>query len=176
MLKLYKRGRGVLRYWEAWKVSWAVVVHEGRVGERGRTRFRFPDDGRTPEQCIRAEAAKPRAGGYAEVPLADHIQIVVQYRLTTWGGPHDLDKGRRIEALFNECLGWTGNGRCDGNDVGSGTLNIFSVVVDAEIGAACLVAELRKHRLLRGAVVAVRMGDEYRVVYPTRRKQPFSLF
>jgi len=175
MLKLYKSSRTGVRYWEAWKASWAVVVHEGKLGERGRTRYLFPEDDQTPEQCIEEAARKPRAKGYAEIPREEQHQVVVQYRLKTWGSPEDLTKGHKIEGLFNECLGWTGNGRCDGNDIGSGTLHLFSIVVDPELGAATLVEELRKNRLLTGAVVAIRESEEYRVVYPARFKGKFLL-
>jgi hypothetical protein len=175
MLKLYKRGRTGIRYWEAWKVPGMVVVHEGRLGDRGKTKRVIPKDGQTPAQCIQQAAAKPRAKGYAEIPLKEQHQVVVQYRLETWGSSSDLRRGYDIENLFNECLGWTGNGRCDGNDIGSGTLNIYSIVVDPELGAATLVEELRKKRLLCGALVAVREGEEYRVVYPARFKGKFSL-
>jgi hypothetical protein len=175
MLKLYKRSRSGIRYWEAWNYMGMVVVHEGRLGDRGKKRFLIPDDDQTPEQSIQEAARKPRSKGYAEIATVDQYQIVVQYRLKTWGSAEDLDKSHKIESLFNECLGWTGNGRCDGNDIGSGTLNIFSIVVDPELAAAELVKELRKNRLLRGAVVAVQEGEEYRVVYPARFKGKFSL-
>ncbi len=176
MLKLYKRGRRGVRYWEAWKIPGMVVVHEGKLGDRGKTDYLILDEGQTPEQCIEEAAQKPRAKGYAEIPRDEQFQVVVQYRLETWGAPEDLKKGHKIEGLFNECLGWTGNGRCDGNDIGSGTMNIFSIVVDPDLGAATLVAELRKHRLLKGAVVAVQEEEDYRVVYPSRFKGKFSLF
>lgn len=175
MLKLYKRGRTGVRYWEAWKARGMVVVHEGRLGERGKTRFLLPDARQAPERLIEEAATKPRAKGFAEVPMEEHHQVVVQYRLKTWGSPEDLNKGHRIEDLFNECLGWTGNGRCDGNDIGSGTMNIFSDVVDPQLAAETIVAALRQRRLLKGAVVAVREGEDYRVVYPTRFKGRFSL-
>jgi hypothetical protein len=175
MLKLYKRGRTGVRYWEAWDIPGMVVVHEGKLGDRGKTKYLIREKGQTAKQCITEAARKPRAKGYAEIPTDDHYQVVVQYRLKTWGTAKDLAKGHKIEALFNECLGWTGNGHCDGNDFGSGTMNIFSLVVDPELGAATLVAELRKNRLLKGAVVALREGEDYRVVYPARFKGEFSL-
>ena len=175
MLKLYKRGRTSVRYWEAWTIPGMVVVHKGKLGERGKTRYLIPDEGQAPEQCIEEAAKRPRAEGYAEIPMREHYQVVVQYHLKTWGSPADLEKGHRIEELFNQCLGWTGNGHCDGNDIGSGIMNIFSIVVDPKLGAATLVEELRKHHLLKGAVVALREGEHYQVVYPGRYKGEFSL-
>jgi hypothetical protein len=177
MLKLYKRSRGVTRYWEAWvhDVGVWVVVHEGRLGERGKAKLVKPREGKTPEQAIAEAAEKPRAKGYAEIPIDEQFQVVVQYRLKTWGSVEDLDKSHEIERRFNECLGWTGNGFCDGNDIGSGCLNIFSLVVDPQLAVRTMIAELRKLRLLRGAVIAARYGEEYRTLHPADSKEEFSL-
>src|ERR1700722_20635929 len=87
MLKLYKRGRPGVRYWEAWKVSGMVVVHEGKLGDRGKTKSLIPKDGQTPARCIREAAAKPRSKGLAENPLDEQHQLLVQYRLPPWGSP-----------------------------------------------------------------------------------------
>jgi hypothetical protein len=174
MLKLYKRGPRGIRYWEAWKLAGMVVVHEGKLGERGKASYLVPRKTQSAERFIQEKAKKPREKGYAEIPREEHYQIVVQYRLKGWGSPADLKKGHRIEDLLNGCLGWTGNGRCDGNDIGSGTMNIFSIVVDPELAAQAIIAELRGQRLLKAAVIAFRRGEEYRVVYPARFRGKFS--
>jgi hypothetical protein len=176
-VRLYKRGRRSIRYWEAWTRGLWGVVHEGRVGDRGKSKDLLPLPDRPVEQQIAEEAEKVRGKGYAEIPREKQYQVVVQYRLQTWGSVEDLDKAHEIEHLFNECLGWTGNGFCDGNDIGSGCLNIFSIVVDAQFAAQTMVAELQKHKLLGGAVIAARYGDEeeYWVLHPSGFKGEFSL-
>src|SRR5262249_34494343 len=116
MLKLYKRGRNGVRYWEAWSLFGTVVVHEGKLGERGKERFRAPAEDQSAEQFIEEAARKPRAKGYVEIPRQERRQVVVQYRLETWGTPEDLEKARQVENLLNGCLGWSGNGRCTGHD------------------------------------------------------------
>ena len=176
MLKLYKRVPAGILYWEAWTDAGRVVIHEGRLGQRGKARYQRPPKGTTLKQFI-ARAAKERcAQGYKAIRTEDHHQVVAQYQLNGWGSARDLDKAIKIQGLFDECLGWTGNGHCDGNDIGDGSMNIFSDVVDPELGAKTLVAELRKHRLLAGAVVAVREGHDYRVVYPVRFEGQFSVY
>jgi hypothetical protein len=89
----------------------------------------------------------------------------------------ELDKAHEIEHLFNECLGWTGNGFCDGNDIGSGCLTIFSIIVDPQSAGRTMIAELEKHGLLDGAVIAARYGseEEYRIVHPQNFMGEFSL-
>jgi hypothetical protein len=178
MLTLYKHARGGLRYWEAWEFDGWVAVHEGKVGERGKTRTLSRRRGKTPEQVIVEVAEKPRAKGYAEIPIEEQHQVVVQYQLKTWGSAKDLDKAHKIEDLFNECLGWTGNGFCDGNDIGSGSMNIFSIVVDPHLAVQTMIAELKRRRLLKGAVIAVRKvegEEEDRVVHPPDFEGEFSL-
>jgi hypothetical protein len=172
---LYKRGRGGIRYWEAWARGLWGVVHEGKLGERGKVKHLEPQKGKTPDQIIAEAAEKPRAKGYAEIPGEEKYQVVVQYRLKTWGSVEDLDRAYEIEHLFNECLGWTGNGFCDGNDIGSGCLNIFSIVIDPQLAAETMIAELQKQELLDGAIVAARYDEEYRVLYPPEFKGEFSL-
>ena len=175
MLKLYKQGRGGMRYWEAWARGVWVVVHEGKLGERGKVRHLEPQEGKTPEQMIAKAAETPRSKGYSEIPMEEHYQVVVQYRLETWGSSEDLAKAHKIEGLLNECLGWTGNGHCDGNDIGSGSMNIYSVVVDPQLAVETIITELREQGLLERAVVAVRYREEYRVLYPADFNGEFSL-
>jgi hypothetical protein len=155
-------------------VCWSLFTKASSVSAARSSAF-FPTRGPSAEEIIAEAAEKPRQKGYTEIPMGEHHQVVVQHRLPSWGSVQDLKKGHRVEDLFNECLGWTGNGRCDGNDIGSGTMNIFSYVVDPKRGVETMLAPLRQHRLLKGAVVAVREGDDYRVVYPARSKSAFSL-
>lgn len=175
MLKLYKRNGAGILYWEAWTDAGRVVIHEGRLGQRGKARYERRPKGTTAKQFITAAAQERHAQGYEAIPVDDHYQVVVQYPLKGQGSARDLDKAIKIQGLFDECLGWTGNGHCDGHDIGSGSLNIFSDVVDPKLGAKTLVAELKKRRLLEGAIVAVREGENYHVVYPVRFRGAFSV-
>lgn len=89
-----------------------------------------------------------------------------------------MKKRHKVEGIFNECLGWTGNGRCDGGDIGSGTINVFSIVVDPHHARDAMVEALKKHQLLEGAVIAVRNKNEeedYTVLWPKGFKEPFSI-
>jgi predicted DNA-binding WGR domain protein len=176
MLTLYKRtSRGTL-FWQVWRDSGQLAINEGKVGSRGKARLVRPPRGTALKQFQNSLEKEKRAEGYAEVSDNAHHWIVVQYKLKTWGSPKDLDKAEKLEFLFNECLGWTGNGHCDGNDIGSGEMNVFCVVLDPKLGAKTIVAELKSRpRLLAGAVVAVREGEDYRVVHPPRYRGEFSV-
>jgi hypothetical protein len=176
MLSLYKRtSRGRL-FWQAWSNSGQLAINEGKVGARGKSRLVRPPRGTTLKQLLAGLETEKRAEGYAEIPEHEQHWIVVQYNLKTWGSAKDLDKAEKLEFLFNECLGWTGNGYCDGNDIGSGELNVFCVVVDPKLGAKTILAELKNRpRLLAGAVVAVREGEDYRVIHPPRYQGDFAI-
>jgi hypothetical protein len=176
LLKLYKATAKGTHYWEAWSDRGQLAVHEGKLGTKGKSRLVRPPRGTTLKQLLASLAKEQRAAGYAEIPTDDHHWIVVQYQLKSWGSAKDLDKAEKVEALLNECLGWTGNGHCDGHDIGSGEMNVFAVVVDPKLGAKTIVAELKKRpRLLAGVVVAIREGEEYRVVHPPRFNGEFAV-
>ena len=148
MIKLYKRIEDGWLYWEAWEsaVS-AVTLHWGVLGNAGQTTLVKVPAGGTPDDVIMDEALRPRAQGYKELELADHSQIVVQYNTEdAWGGSDDLEKRYRVEEVLNGCLGWTGNGHCDGGDIGSGTINSYSFVVDANLAKATIVEALQSKR------------------------------
>lgn len=105
-------------------------------------------------------------------------QIVIQYRIEGLGSSRDLDKGIATENLMNECLGWSGLGRCDGHDIGTGTLNIFCDVIDAMVAEDIVIHCLQQNSQLDGAVIARRRrtGDDvYFVVWPKNFASEFEL-
>lgn len=174
MLKLYRRDAEGLSYWEAWETDEGVQVHWGAVGDIGQTRDVPPAKGEDAEAIVAREAAQPRSEGFKEIPLEDHATLVVQYAATG-----TKDDGRRlpfIEQILNEHLGWTGNGQVESADAEGKKLNVFCLVVDAEIAARSIVDELIDNDVEKGALVAVMRpeDDEPRVVWPKDFKGEFS--
>lgn len=105
-------------------------------------------------------------------------QLVIQYRIEGMGSNRDLDKGIAIEDLMNECLGWAGLGRCEGHDIGSGTLNIFCDVIDGTVIEDFVVNCLKQNGQLDGAVIARRRRagrNEYFVFWPQNFAGEFQL-
>ena len=72
-----------------------------------------------------------------------------------------------MEEVLNERLGWTGLGHCDGGDMGSGTVNIFCVVVDFKTALPVIVRELESSRLAKQTVIVLgsKEGDD-RILWP----------
>jgi hypothetical protein len=44
---------------------------------------------------------------------------------------------------MNETLGWTGLGHCDGGSIGSGSMEVCCLVVDAEIAKQTILSDLK---------------------------------
>jgi hypothetical protein len=177
MIKLYKRDGNRIHYWEAWKTDDGVVLHWGTLGDRGTTRHVDIPHGQSSQQVIERECGEPRSRGFAEIDLDDHSQVIVQYKTRdNWGDSDDLAKRHRVEEILNECLGWSGNGHCDGGDIGSGTINSYSFVVDPYIARESIVAALEDNGLLEGAVIAVERGDDFEVLWPKDHATDFTLF
>jgi hypothetical protein len=164
-----------MHYWQAWRHKRIVVLHWGSVGEKGRTRQIRLKKGQTAKAVIEEASRQPRAERYAEIDTDEHSQVVVQYRTAGWGSVADLEKRHKIEELLDECLAWTCNGFCDGGDIGSGSINIFCLVVDPAAAKDTLVSTLKKNRLVKGAVIAVREGELYRVLWPDDFEGTFSV-
>lgn len=177
MIKLYKRSGKQTHYWEAWDASrHMVTIHWGTLGKTGRNKNVRVPKGESADAVIERESLEPRSHGYEEIDFEDHAQMVVQFKTEdAWGDTSDLDKRYRVEDILNECLGWTGNGHCDGGDIGSGTINAYSFVVDPELAKDAIVAALREHNLIDGAIVAAGNDDGYRVLWPDDFEGEFSI-
>jgi len=177
MLKLYRHDPDGVRYWEAWDAGDTVVAHWGGLGEAGDSQEVRIEPGETAETVIARESRAPRADGYHEIPVEDHSTVIVQYKTQGWGSPEDLQKRHRVEGILNESLGWTGNGHCDGGDIGSGTINVYALVVDPYLAKNAIVAALKEDGLLEGALIAYRApDDEYVILWPEDFQGEFSIF
>jgi hypothetical protein len=91
---------------------------------------------------------------------------MVQYATRSWGSSEDLSKRHRVEDLLNECLGWTGNGHCDGGQIGSGAIEVFSFVIDPIVAVSTIVEALRRRDLLEGAVISTESEAGTIVLWP----------
>lgn len=179
MRKLYKTIKGRLKYWEAWPAASKVVVHTGWLGHWGRADKHTPERGESHVKALARLAAPMIADGYAPIAPNAHKLLVIQKSLTTWGTVDDLDIRTRIEGIANEWLGWTGNGHCDGGDIGSGTINVFCFVIDPVRATKTLVTELRKAKLLADVTIAYSrtdaMSTTMKLGYPAGSRKRFSI-
>lgn len=166
MIKLYKQDGGRLLYWETWEDGGKHIMHWGEVGDEGETQSVRSGLFRDAEKTVAEEMERRKREGYAEIDDAALQTVLIQYRLETWGAPEDLERRHAIEDLMNNQLGWTGLGHCDGGDIGSGTINVCCLVVDAERAAPVMVRILREADQLEGAVIAQELETGFKVLHP----------
>lgn len=165
MIKLIKATANNVYYWEIWQTNVNLVIHEGTVGNVGHQSQINIEISQQPQKMSDL-AQQVIVKGYKIVSIDDLTDIVIQYQIDGFGAEHDLNKRIQIQHLMDQCLGWTGNGHCDGGDIGSGTMNIFCYVIAVEKAVATVKAELEKYGYLNGAVIAIEKEDEYIAVYP----------
>jgi predicted DNA-binding WGR domain protein len=140
--KLYRRVAGRLGYYEVWSSGGEAIEHWGNCGERGETRTHVHANPEEAQYLVRQLAKAAAARGYRALPLSRHEALAVEYPIGGFGNQDDLQQRHAIEDFLNEATGWLGLGRCDGGSTGSGSMEIFCLVVDFELAAAALAREL----------------------------------
>ncbi|MFB6364943.1 hypothetical protein ACFCP7_12865 [Paenibacillus elgii] len=168
MIKMYKSINDLLHYWEVWYDSKKFHIHFGIVGDTGVHQTHAKKTGTNIKKFMEELAIEKSREGYQFLEEKELTGVMIQYKIDKGNNvEEDLKKRGRVESLMNECLGWTGNGHCDGGDYGSGTMNIFCFVVDVEIAIKTIVKELEKNNLLISCTVAYLNSEEdYISVYP----------
>jgi hypothetical protein len=143
MIKLFKRINGGLHYHEAWSSGKTITEHWGLVGERGESCEHKKPWLKSEESALLEVLKAPLADGYAPLDDGEPIIVLVEYPVDGFGTPKDLDKRHALEARMNETLGWTGLGNCDGGSIGSGSMEVCCMVVDAEIAKRVIADDLK---------------------------------
>ena len=140
MFKLYKRlPSGKLAYHEAWESQGTIYDHFGEVGDEGETR-ELPVKSREGRTELKALLDQARRDGFAE--LDPEHRLIVEYPIDGMGTSDDVDKMAKLEYELNEVLGWTALGKCDGNSIGSGTMEVCCFVVDYSLAKSVIVKGL----------------------------------
>ena len=128
MKKLYKQFGNETRYAEAWVRDAECVYHWGVIGSEGESKTSSVGE-LSDAQAIDDVLKSAVQEGFAEIPRKQQFLIVLNYKTDgEWGNAEDLEHRQMIEESLNECLGWTGNGMCDGGAIGSGSMSVFSYV------------------------------------------------
>lgn len=169
MIKLYKESNNTIHYFEIWiNEDKTLTIHQGKLGEVGETENLDTKNKDLPTDVLLAKHISDKKEiGYKE--LNDLTEFIVQYSYVEDCNQAELiEKRDYIESLFNNCLGWTGNGHCDGGDIGSGTMNIFCYVVDKNIAIHTILEVLEEEDLLDNLKIAYadENTEEYIGLYP----------
>lgn len=144
MLKLYLRADGVFRYHEAWVNEGKLFEHWGVVGERGETREHLAPKRKSHDALVLNMLKPAMASGYRPLTTEQHSMLLIEYDIGEgFGSENVLQKRHALEDRMNETLGWTGLGHCDGGSIGSGTMEVCCVVVDAAVARHVIEADLK---------------------------------
>lgn len=175
MTKLYKKVDNFLHYWEIWDDDKTLTIHWGKLGETGNSKDIKIKFWQKIDKIAQEEIEKAQKKGFKEIDLDDHLELIVQFKTNDkWGDEKDLEKRHSIEGLLNESLGWTGNGHCDGGDIGSGTINIFSFVVDPDIATKTVIEDFKKNKIKGDFIIAKQKNEEITVLYPVNYQGEFK--
>lgn len=145
MLKLYKLINNRLNYWETWEIDRkTAMVHWGVVGEQGQSKqIKYGFFSNFRKTAVQKEIDEKINEGYREFDDNGYSYLEIEYNIERFGTEQDLAKRHRLEEKMNEILGWKGLGYVDGGSIGSGTMEVGSIVVDFEIAKKVIEKELR---------------------------------
>jgi hypothetical protein len=161
MVRLYRSTRDGPAYWEAWRDrAGRLVVHHGRVGERGHAEH-LPAGPCCADERLAALVAGQRRRGYRELEHCEMRLVLVQWETGTRA------LLRRAQVWVDEALGWTGLGAYVGYEH-SGALTIMGETVHAGLAVRVLAAGLPDSGLPEDAVIAV-CADEDVIAWPPAR-------
>ncbi|MBK05673.1 MAG: hypothetical protein CL920_04575 [Deltaproteobacteria bacterium] len=175
MNNLYKRSGQHFHFWQAWEYEGKVTFHWGIVGQRGEVREEEVGPSASADEIIDLEIDKRLSEGFTELPEEAFSSLSIQYAVEGWGEHGELDKRDEVEHELNECLGWTGNGSCDGGDIGSGTINLFCDVLDPVLATKTIVDSLTMAGLLPGVLIVLSGEDGCDVLWPENYEGSFSI-
>jgi hypothetical protein len=133
MFKLYRRSKQDLEYWEAWYSNGKVFEHKGLCGDNGEVREHDAPDARIARSTLMKLKGEGKVAGFKPIAPSRHAMIVIERPINGFGGQHDLDVRGKLEDELDQLLGWLGLGHCDGGSTGSGSIEVFCLVVSAEI-------------------------------------------
>ncbi|WP_438483373.1 hypothetical protein [Oleiharenicola lentus] len=140
MIRLYRKNSDGLEYWETWEADGKHTIHSGQAGYRGKSETVRGSLFRSSAKTIDALIAEKKKEGFYQIPNLE--TMIIEFTIRGRGTPEDLEKRHRLEDRMNETLGWTGLGHCDGGRIGSGTMEVRCFVVNFEIAAKSVTADL----------------------------------
>ncbi|MDO7876434.1 hypothetical protein Q5H93_16945 [Hymenobacter sp. ASUV-10] len=159
-VKLYKKRGSTYSYWEVWNTdNKNATTHWGKLGKLGKqegvSAASYPEF----KSKINSLIADKENECYAEIPEEKQFTVVVTFKLKTWGTTADLDRREQIRSILTEHLGWTGNGRCDDGDIGSGEMALYADVIDPYLAIKTISKEFTTKKVTEEHSFTIMQGD-----------------
>ena len=160
LVKLYKDTDQGKEYWESWNISKnKAVTHWGKLGETGQKNVVSAFTHKGLKEDLNKLIDQRLKDGYREIPMEEQYTVIVTFKLDNWGSPSDLDRREELRSILTEHLGWTGNGRCDDGDIGSGEMALFADVVDPYLAIKTITKEFEAKGIIDKHYFSIMQGD-----------------
>lgn len=176
MIQLIKQNGSNTLYQTIYTEGRLIIQHQGIVGEwvseENVREIRVSRFKRLGVQILRLVEEFKRQG-YHEVNETDYQELIVQFPYDEGQAEVALERRHMMEEMIDEGLLHTGNGYCEGGDIGSGTTNIFYHVLDVEAAVSLIFEGMKEHDVRGEPIIAISEGEAYTVLYPERA--PFDL-
>jgi hypothetical protein len=138
MKKLYKFTDSKKEYWQTWdRQNGSHIVHWGILGTEGESKVIEENI----YEAIEKEIDEKIKQGFHQAE--DEFIVLIEFKVDGFGTAEDLEKRNRLQDRMDETLGWTGLGFCDGGSIGSGTMEVCNIVVDAELAMQIIEKDLK---------------------------------
>jgi len=161
LFKLYKKNTHGLSYWETWNNDdKTAVVHWGLLGSYGEQRSVKTENITALKDTINSLIADKIKEGFSEISYDKQFTLAITFKLKTWGTPEDLDRREKYRNFITEHLGWTGNGRCDDGDIGSGEMALYADVVDPYLAIKTIPNDLLRNGVKEDYYFTISQGDK----------------
>jgi hypothetical protein len=138
LFKLYKKAGKDLLYREGWFSGDRVFEHWGTCGERGSVREHGALGLHDAARILNRLKSSARQEGFKSRSKSQMTTLVVEYPIERFGTSTDLKTRHMIEDRLNELVGWLGLGHLDGGSTGSGSMDVFLIVVDFEVAKTAI--------------------------------------
>lgn len=169
MIQLTKQNGSDTLYQTIYTEGRLIVQHQGIVGAWVKAenvkQMRVSRFKRLGVQILRL-VEKFERQGYRELNETDYTELVVQFSYEKDQEETALERRHMMEEVINDGLLHTGNGYCEGGDVGSGTTNIFYHVLDVKTAITLIFEEMKARDVQDEPKIAVQEGAAYTVLYP----------
>lgn len=169
LVKLYKvEDENDILYFEAWiNEDDSVTVHKGKLGDIGSVETienSKKKNSINPLIWMKEQIEIHKERNYKEINTP--IELLIQYQITP---KSRAEHSETIEAILNNCLGWTGNGHCECSSIEDLIVTFYCYVIDESIATYTIIDALEEESLLFENIkiaFADEIEGEYKLLYP----------